>query len=49
MRATAGTKRLSNSSELPEVTTTIRELAGTLSSVCRDPSFAARLEILAKT
>ncbi|MGA7463352.1 MAG: hypothetical protein WBW69_24160 [Candidatus Korobacteraceae bacterium] len=42
-------ERLSKASELPDARTTIRELAGTLSPVCRDLSFATRLEALAKT
>jgi tetratricopeptide (TPR) repeat protein len=42
-------ERLSKSSESPEARTTIRELARALSPVCRDLSFAARLEALART
>jgi hypothetical protein len=42
-------ERLSKFSELPELRQRIRELAEMLSALCRDPSFTARLEALAKT
>ncbi len=42
-------ERLSQSSELAEPRQRIRELAAMLSPLCRDHSFTARLEALAKT